>query len=176
MQRNFLIEIYIIILMNDQLANLKVIEDTILEYFNENDEVHQEPAKQFYRKKKKFPQLTNKLLNQAISEVLFLSSSSFQEYLDYDQKDCIIKDPNLLSIFFVKVNSESPFTRRALEKLSYSKKSCQVISFESFFNAKEKPLKNLVDYMLYLTKQYKVLEEVVDFVIAQHPRDFFGPQ
>lgn len=31
--------------------------------------------------------------------------------MDYDDKDKLIKDPNKLSIFFIKFRLDSPFTR-----------------------------------------------------------------
>lgn len=78
--------------------------------------------------------------------------------MDYDDKDRLIKDPNKLSIFFIKFRVDSPFTRQSLKHLGFSDSVCTTISFEEFKEPKLDPLEQLVKYMHYITDKYKVLQ------------------
>lgn len=49
---------------------------------------------QFFVKKLKFPTLSNAIIDEAIS----------QDFMPFDDKDKILRDPNKLSIFFLKLD------------------------------------------------------------------------
>jgi hypothetical protein len=64
----------------------------------------------FFSSKGRYPVLTNSLIDEAIS----------LDFLPYDKKDKILKDPNQLTIFLVELNPNSPRTSEAIQMLDLS--------------------------------------------------------
>ena len=60
--------------------------------------------KEFFESRGKFPVLSNNLIDEAIG----------LDFLPYEKKDKILKNPNRLSIFMIELNEESPRTKEAL--------------------------------------------------------------
>ncbi|KAM3145456.1 hypothetical protein pb186bvf_002500 [Paramecium bursaria] len=101
--------------------------------------------------KVKFPILKQSLLDEAIS----------QDFLPYEERDKILRDPNKLSIFFVNMNPESPRTKEALFQLNLDHDACQIMSFMQFQNSQLHPIQNLISYMEYLQDKYKELLKIL---------------
>lgn len=75
----------------------------------------------------------------------------------YDERDKIIKDPNKLSIFFIQLRPDSPFTAKALQSLNLTEDDCKTLLFEEFYDQKSDPILALINYMNYMRERYKLL-------------------
>ncbi|CAK83984.1 unnamed protein product (macronuclear) [Paramecium tetraurelia] len=106
---------------------------------------------QFFVKKLKFPTLTNAIIDEAIS----------QDFMPFDDKDKILRDPNKLSIFFLKLDPQSPRTKEALDSLELAESACCIFTFQQFQIPELHPIQNLINYMNYLTEKYKELLRIV---------------
>ncbi|CAD8172028.1 unnamed protein product [Paramecium pentaurelia] len=106
---------------------------------------------QFFIKKLKFPTLSNVIIDEAIS----------QDFMPFDDKDKILRDPNKLSIFFLKLDPQSPRTKEALNQLDLGENACHIFTFQQFQMSELHPIQNLINYMNYLTEKYKELLRIV---------------
>ncbi|CAD8103794.1 unnamed protein product [Paramecium sonneborni] len=107
--------------------------------------------KEFFASKGKYPVFSNYLIDEAIG----------LNFLPYDRKDKILRDPNKLSIFQLELNLNSPRTKEALQLMEVQEDWCHVMSFLDFQSDFEHPIKCLVDYMEYLQGKSKKLLQIV---------------
>ncbi|CAD8120741.1 unnamed protein product [Paramecium sonneborni] len=107
--------------------------------------------KEFFASKGKYPVFSNNLIDEAIG----------LNFLPYDKKDKILRDPNKLSIFQIELNLNSPRTKEALQLMDVQEDWCHVMSFLDFQSDFDHPIKCLVDYMGYLQGKSKKLLQIV---------------
>ncbi|CAK75742.1 unnamed protein product (macronuclear) [Paramecium tetraurelia] len=107
--------------------------------------------KEFFASKGKYPVFSNNLIDEAIG----------LNFLSYDKKDKILRDPNKLSIFQIELNMNSPRTKEALQLMEVQDDWCHVMSFFDFQSEFEHPIKCLVDYMEYLQGKSRKLLQIV---------------
>ncbi|CAD8079736.1 unnamed protein product [Paramecium primaurelia] len=107
--------------------------------------------KEFFVTKGKYPVFSNNLIDEAIG----------LNFLSYDKKDKILRDPNKLSIFQIELNINSPRTKEALQLMEVQEDWCHVMSFFDFQSDFDHPIKCLVDYMEYLQGKSRKLLQIV---------------
>ncbi|CAD8205488.1 unnamed protein product [Paramecium pentaurelia] len=107
--------------------------------------------KEFFSSKGKYPVFSNNLIDEAIS----------LNFLSYDKKDKILRDPNRLSILQIELNLNSPRTKEAMQLMEVQEDWCHIMSFLDFQSEFEHPIKCLVDYMDYLLGKSRKLLQIV---------------
>ncbi|CAD8117858.1 unnamed protein product [Paramecium sonneborni] len=103
------------------------------------------------KKKLRFPIVTNAQLKSAIES----------NYLEPEQKHQIIRNPNLLTVFQMQFDVDSPRTQAAMEMLKIQLDDLQVQEYEDFYKKKMNPLQNLIQYLQYVTSKYKILNDLL---------------
>ncbi|CAD8058878.1 unnamed protein product [Paramecium primaurelia] len=99
----------------------------------------------------RFPTISNALLKSAIEA----------NYLEADQKNNIIRNPNQLTVFRMHFDTNSPRTQAAMEMLKLHVEDLQVKDYEEFYQKRKDPLQNLISYLQYVTNKYKILNEIL---------------
>ncbi|CAD8095618.1 unnamed protein product [Paramecium primaurelia] len=102
-------------------------------------------------KKQRFPTISNAQLKSAIES----------NYLEHDQKHNIIRNPNLLTVFQMQFDTNSPRTLAAMEMLKIEVDDLNVQEYTDFYQKKLNPLQNLVQYLQYVTNKYKILNDLL---------------
>ncbi|CAD8200263.1 unnamed protein product [Paramecium octaurelia] len=103
------------------------------------------------KKRQRFPTISNAQLKSAIES----------NYLEPDQKHNIIRNPNLLTVFQMQFDIYSPRTQAAMEMLKIEADDLNVEEYADFYQKKQNPLQNLIQYLLYVTNKYKILNDLL---------------
>lgn len=107
---------------------------------------------EFFINKSKFPVLSNSIIDEAIS----------QDFLPYEEREKILRNPNKISLFFLQMSPDSPRTRQALQSLELTDEACQIQTFQQFHQQPEdNPIKVLINYLHYLQDKYRELLKIV---------------
>ncbi|CAD8163770.1 unnamed protein product [Paramecium pentaurelia] len=99
----------------------------------------------------RFPTISNSLLKSAIEA----------NYLEAEQKNNIIRNPNHLTVFRMHFDTNSPRTQTAMEILKLNVQDLQVKDYEEFYQKLKDPLQNLISYLQYVTGKYKILNDIL---------------
>ncbi|CAD8165005.1 unnamed protein product [Paramecium octaurelia] len=102
-------------------------------------------------KQLRFPTISNSLLKSAIEA----------NYLEADQRNNIIRNPNQLTVFRMHFDTNSPRTQAAMEILKLHVEDLQVKDYEQYYQNRKDPLQNLISYLQYVTNKYKILNDIL---------------
>ncbi|CAD8067493.1 unnamed protein product [Paramecium sonneborni] len=102
-------------------------------------------------KQLRFPTISNALLKSAIEA----------NFLEADQKNNIIRNPNQLTVFRMHFDTNSPRTQTAMKMLNLHVQDLQVKDYEEFYQKRKDPLQNLISYLQYVTIKYKILNDIL---------------
>ena len=101
---------------------------------------------------KKLPKLNLRQIQEALK----------RNIINIEESKKLLIDPNKYSIFFKKIDVNSPLTKKALKNLEIDNEELILLDFSDFKSETLPEIYQIINFLLYLSAKYELLKAVLE--------------